>query len=297
MRSYFARHTERLLIRDEDLLRFWEEGKVAIHYPGETGRDPDTRSLDPEDYSGTGKTAMRRLRELGEDGGYVWAESRAARGGALIGKVEPGTAVELERALWEVSGSFPGRRSGDAAVLKALRLEPSSVRRLGPADCVGLRAGRPRQGTLVRWHCGTRLADLVEGREPGEEWPNLSTAQAEAACAEYLRWQEGRDGMPRLRHLLLPVGRTLIDVDLYGTDEGGRTVFAQVTYHARGEGPANEKVGRLKAYGGDGARLVFFGRGAAGGTEEGVEFVSVEEEVLPWLRGQPPGYRGRLFGC
>lgn len=295
MRSYFVRHTEKLLIRDEDLRRFWEGNKIAVHYPGDTERNPDLRSLDSEDYSGTGKTAVRYLRNLEKDGGYLWAESRVSPGVAKVGRVKPGTPVELDDALWEVDDIYAGRRSGDKAVLKTVRLEEDSVRLIGRTEQMGLRAGRPRQGTIVRWHCGTRLADLVEGRVPEEEWPNLSTEQAEAACAEFLRWQRERSDLPRLRYLLLPVGRTLKDVDVYGLAEDGRTIFAQVTYRLHGNGPFNEKVERLRAYGEGDRHLVFFGRDRGPSTEHGISFVSVEDEVLPWIRKQPPEYGGLLF--
>lgn len=142
MRSYFARHTEWLLVRDEDLRRFWDEDKITVHYPGDTERNPeDQRSLDPRDYSGTGKTAVRRLRELGEGGGYVRAESRVARGWAKVGRVEPGTPVERVDALWLV-GAYPGRSNGDPAVLKTVRMEPSSVRTLVIVEDLGLRHSR-----------------------------------------------------------------------------------------------------------------------------------------------------------
>lgn len=295
MRSYFARHTERLLVRDEDLQRFWDEDKIAVHYPGDTERNPDTRSLDPEDYSGTGKTAVRYLRDLETDGGYVWAESRISPGVAKVGRVKPGTPVERDDALWEVDGDFTGRRSGDAAVLKTLRLEEGSACLIGRTEQMGLRAGRPRQGTLVRWHCGTRLADLVEGRAPKEEWPNLSSEQAEAACAEFLRLQQERSDLPRLRYLLLPVGRTLKDVDVYGLAEDGRAIFAQVTYHARKNKASDEKMKKLKAYGEGSGHLVFFGKGQGPSTQSGIPFVSVEDEVLPWIKKQTPEYRSALF--
>ena len=96
-RSYFARHTDRLLVRDEDLRRFWED-KIAVHYPGDTERNPDLRSLEPEAYSGTGKTAVRHLRDLEKDGGYVWAESRVSSGAAKVGGVKPGAPVEIDES-------------------------------------------------------------------------------------------------------------------------------------------------------------------------------------------------------
>lgn len=295
MRSYFARHTERLSVRDEDLRALWGEDKIAVHYPGDTERAPDLRSLEPEDYSGTGKTAIRYLRDLEENGGYVWAESRISPGVAKVGRVQAGTPIKLDGALWEVDGVRDGRKSGDEAVLKTLRLEEGSVRLVGRTEQVGLRAGRPRQGTIVRWNCGARLADLVEGRDPKEEWPNLSTEQQEAACAEFLKWQHERGDLPRLRYLLLPVGRTLKDVDIYGLAEDGRKVFAQVTYHSRRRKESDEKVEKLRAYGELGAHLVFFGKGTGPAAEEGIPFVSVEGAVMTWVRNQPPEYRASLF--
>jgi hypothetical protein len=75
--SYFARHTEKLSVREEDLLRLWDENRVAIHYPEYRGilRQTDNESKDPEDYEETAKSAMRCLKELGDRGGYVWTES------------------------------------------------------------------------------------------------------------------------------------------------------------------------------------------------------------------------------
>jgi hypothetical protein len=67
--------------------------------------------------------------------------SRFAPGVAKAGRVSPGTPIELERAIWEVDGTFPGRASGDRAVLKSVRLEEDSVLQVGRAEQVGLRDG------------------------------------------------------------------------------------------------------------------------------------------------------------
>ena len=62
-----------------------------------------------------------------------------------------------------------------------------------------------------------------------------------------------------------------------------------------------EKAARLGEYAGfvpGGASLVFFCRGsapAAGDIPEGVFFVSVEEEVMPWILADED-YRRGLFG-
>jgi hypothetical protein len=129
MRSYFVRHTERLLIRDEDLRKLWEEDRIAIHYP--TGKfgigQEDSRSLNPKDYNGKrgrDRTAISRLVELASDGGYVWTESFVSEGKtAKAGYVEPGTTIELRDAQWYLRGrDVPKRKDGDPAVLKTVKL-------------------------------------------------------------------------------------------------------------------------------------------------------------------------------
>jgi hypothetical protein len=51
MRSYFVRHTDKLLVRDEYLKELWDEDCVAIRYPDKASgyEDEYSRSLAPED--------------------------------------------------------------------------------------------------------------------------------------------------------------------------------------------------------------------------------------------------------
>lgn len=302
MRSYFVRHTDKLLIRDEDLKKLWDDDRIAIHYPDkESGREKeDSRSLDPADYKGKkgrDKTAMSRLVELARDGGYVWAESLVSEDkAAKVGCVEPGTGIELCDALWDLRGrtDVENRQNGDPAVLKTVKL--SCVKPVPRREQVGLRAGRPQQGTISYWNVGDRLADFIKGRTSAQVWPNLSTAQQEAACAEFMREPHAdRPDLPRLRQLLLPAGRTLQDIDLYGLAEDGRKVFGQVTYHSRGSTAAQKKLAILEPYGGDTVHLLFFCPGRGPAEEKGVRFISADEEVLPWLKGEED-YAAALFG-
>jgi hypothetical protein len=186
------------------------------------------------------------------------------------------------------------RKDGDPAVLKTVK--PTKVKIVPRREQVGLRAGRPQQGTISYWNVGEHLARFVQGQPPRHEWANLSTAQHEAVCAEYLREKhEDRPELPRLSRLLLPAGRTLQeDVDLHGMADDGREVFAQVTYHPRGSSPVKKKLEALKPYGERGAHLVFFCRGTGPNHDGGVQFVSCEGEVLPWLDGDD-GYAGAMF--
>jgi hypothetical protein len=301
LRSYFVRHTKRLLIKDENLRKLWNEDRIAIHYPTEKSgpREVDSRSLDPEDYfgkQGRDRTAISRLVELAREGGYVWTESFVSEDKtAKAGRVEPGTTIELRDARWNLRGQdVPKRQDGDPAVLKTVKL--TKVKTVPRREQVGLRAGRPQQGTISYWNVGKRLARFVECQPPEREWQSLSTSQQEAVCAEYVReTHESRPELPRLRRLLLPAGRTLQDIDLHGLAADEREAFGQVTYHPRGTAPVKKKLAALKPYGERGAHLVFFCRGTGSGKEDRVHFVSCDEEVMPWLTGDDD-YAGTIFG-
>jgi hypothetical protein len=90
------------------------------------------------------------------------------------------------------------------------------------------------------------------------------------------------------------VGRTLQDIDLQGLADDGREIFGQVTYYSRGSAPAKKKLAALKPYGERGDHLVFFCPGRGSSQEEGIHFVSCDEEVLSWLKGKD-GYAGAMF--
>lgn len=298
MRSYFVRHTDDLRVRDEDLKQLWEENRIAVHYPDEASGlgDEDSRSTNPERYAGSGKTAMRYLNELCENGGYVWAESFVAEGGvAKVGRVESGSEIQVVQATWHLRGRpYDGRRDGQPAFLKIIR--PEDVTPVKRGESNGLRAGRPRGGTIVRWRkCGTRLEDLVEGRPPREEWANLSTEEQEAVCAEFLRYPPKDWDSPPLRYLLVPVGRTLQDVDIHGLDATGEEIFAQVTYASEGTKEVNEKANKLRRYGqrSTETQLVLFCQCGTGYERDRVRFVPVEE-VMSWTEAHPR-YRSTLF--
>ncbi len=298
MLSYFIQHTKTLGIRDENLRELWDQGKVAIHFPGNLEGE-DLKSLNPEDYEDspgarTAKASIKCFKELTRDGGYVWAQSRISAV-VKVGKVEP-QEVEWFHARWRESEDLPDeykRKGGKDALLKVLTL--SKVKDIRPGQAMGLRAGRPQRQAISRWwKCRNGLAALVEGEERPREWDNLSPEQQEAACAEYLRLH-GRDGLPRLKRLLLPVGRTLEDVDMYGIDEKGTPVCAQVTFLEKNEGASRSKINALKKYGED-SILVYFCRNPHSDEEEGIFFVDVEREVRQWIRDDAD-HEKAMFGA
>ncbi|MDP9437380.1 MAG: hypothetical protein M3P49_01305 [Actinomycetota bacterium] len=297
-------------VRKEDLQRLWAEERIAVHFPGETScNEQDSESLSPADYGPPHeKGAIGVFAELVEEGGYVWAQSYVSdrvKVGYVRGRTEGGEGAVMERgARWDLRGKpHPGRADGHPATLKTLPME--RVKEVAKKEAMHLRAARPPSVTICRWtSVGKRLRDLIdEGPRRIPEWSRLSTAEQEAACAEILRERhEGRPELPILKRLLLPVGRGLEDIDAYGFDEDGKHLYAQITHHRCGTIAAKEKAERLGEYAGrepGGLSLVFFCTGPAPQTEDapgGVYFVSVDNDVTPWLL-QDENYRMALFGA
>ena len=91
---------------------------------------------------------------------------------------------------------------------------------------------------------------------------------------------------PRLRFLLMPVGRTLKDVDIYGLDFDGNAIFAQVTFFEKDSPQSQEKIQRLKEYKGSGSKLLYFCRmGKIGNTVDKSDILFIPaEEVEDWVK-------------
>jgi hypothetical protein len=227
MDTYFIRHSSKLDISQATSQRLWDERLIAIHYPnyrdGSWSDTADNESLDPADYSSHAKKYMSALHRLASGGGYVCAQY-FGHSELLVGTVPPNTKLALLRGDW---GSCQR-----VAALKTVQL--TNAKTLHPRDHSVIAASRPRQGTISRWHAvGDAVAALIEQRVQPPSWGLLSSARQEVGCSEFLRLPDtSRFGLPRLQSLLLPVGRTLKDVDFVGIATDGKRVFAQVTYSA-----------------------------------------------------------------
>jgi hypothetical protein len=265
-------------------------------------------SLVPADYEESyEKGAIGAFAELAEEGGYVWAQSyvsKVAKVGFVKGRLEGGAGAVMDHdARWEMRGnSYPGREDGHPATLKTLQME--RVMEIEKGMAMHLRVATPPSTPFSRWpSVKGRLRDLVEeGPNRPPEWSILSDAEQEAACAEFLREQHSdRPDLPILKRLLLPVGRGMEDVDAYALTKEGNYLYTQVTHHWANIAKAKDKAVRLGEYAGHipgDASLVFFCRGSApsaGDEPEGIFFVSVEKEVMPWILADNDYSRG-LFG-
>ncbi|MEW6658057.1 MAG: hypothetical protein AB1424_05315 [Thermodesulfobacteriota bacterium] len=283
--TFFIRHTIDLDIDQETRDRLWRERLVAVHYPKDYKNilgDVDNESLNPEDYIGKARTAIRYINELAKSGGYVWAEY-FGRDCVLVGKVPPGSHVKLLRGRW---GSLHGL-DGREAVLKTVKL--SQVIEVLPATCAALMAARPRQGTIMHWPKAKRAIErLVEGITEQITLDDLSPDHQEVICNEYLRQERLPHGIPSLSKLLLPIGRTMKDLDLLGLASDDKLICAQVTYSRIEE--IGHKMERLKAYAGSDTYLLMFCSATEVANKDGVHIIPLEW-VFDWVNTSEWGER------
>jgi hypothetical protein len=224
MQTFFIRHTNRLDISETLRQSLWDQRRIAVHYPQDSNGKlsaNDNESLNPADYEGKAKSVIGIFTLLGNEGGYVCAQY-FGKPDLLIGIVRPKSKIKLLRGEW---GSSSRR-----AVLKSLQLE--NPKTIHPRDHLVIAACRPQQGTISRWHAiGDTISSLIQNKTPLISWNSLTPTQQEVACSEFLRLPSmAQCGLPRLQSLLLPVGRTLNDVDIVGIATDGERLFAQVTY-------------------------------------------------------------------
>lgn len=260
MKTYYIRHTKDLDIDNITRVHLWKNRKIAIHFPHDKDgilREKDNDSLDPNDYSGDDKGAITVLNELAKDGGYVCAEySLPDKNECLVGYVKPHSEIKFIQGTW---GDLKGY-SGRPAILKALSLQKVKV--IKPSEQTKLLIGRPRRGTIARWHeADEKVENLVNGiKKSNPDLKDLKPAQQETLCSEFMRLPEITfPRLPILSHLLLPIGRNMKDVDIYGISQDGKEIFAQVTYSKFEEAEVKKKCKKLSKYSDEGKNhLVFF---------------------------------------
>jgi hypothetical protein len=270
MDTYYIRHTQAMDVDDAMRQRLWKERRIAIHFPHDKGGKlpkRDNASLDLADYPRGGRKAMRALLRLSEEGGYVCAEYFRERE-CILGYVSPASKIDLIHGKWGSIHGYAGRE----AVLKSLRLE--KVKLVSPNHTAVMLVARPRQGTIMRWKTAREtIENIVEGKRIKAALSLLSDKQQEIMCSEFLRSAiAARLGLQKMVHLLLPVGRTMRDIDICGITESGSMVFAQVTYSAVEH--CRKKLDALQRYRDEGKNaLVFFCNCDEPTEEDGVKIV------------------------
>lgn len=231
-RVLFIRHKLEVNGGPATFQKMWDDRVIVLDYAG-------IPSADPALYKGKGKgkrsaeQAMKRLQKLCQDGAIVAADyARLKNGKMLIGEISAGSKVEIK--------NYDGY-----AFYKTVKFNPvDSVKEVSYCDLPVLLSLQPRQGGVLSQWSGI-AAKVVESIYYGRPLPQsvyaLSAEQLEVLSYEYLR-EKGR-----LRHLLMPIGRTIRDIDILGIDDGNKRVVAQVTFETHPEN-LKRKITALAQY-------------------------------------------------
>lgn len=290
----FARHK---LGGDEDGIRWLKENNyIAINWD-------DSPSTDENMYGTDGRSrAYQEVRRIGNVsteahpvivGAYYGNRVSEFRNQMVIGRVDTEADVHI---IHHQRGDKPvayeseqeARNAGipdvhknedpdeleDQWIYKALPLAGCAAydepKEISLTDYPLLSAVRPRHHSFCDWHtaeghlkafdAGYRsFRNLEEGlNDPSDP---LAPSQLEVVCNEYLRQSDKYSGYTQL----LPVGRTLRDVDIIGTTSDER-IFAQVT--KAGGSDLESKAEQLAGYKNPNVRTVLFGPDGAG---EGID--------------------------
>jgi len=189
---------------------------------------------------------MERMWKSVEQRGLVFADFGRRPGEkqcVIVGYAR--NPIEIEK----ISDRSRKGQEDEIQNLKCIRLEKAKTFALDPV----LAAIRP-QLTFCRWHQGAgRVRTLYADEPPRRKVTSLTPGQLEVLCFEYLR--KRMDPF----HLLLPIGRSLPDIDVYGWSGSEGRVAAQVTHVGASRGKVVKKAHVLREVDAD-QRFLFAGR-------------------------------------
>lgn len=260
--DFFIRHTNVLEISQADAMDMFRDRIVGIHYGSDYVEHPQ-ELLDPNFYDQrSALTAMRNLTDLAKTGGYIWSDYSSISK-SLIGRVNPNSEVFLKEFT---ATKNQQHFSKNKLFMKCIQLRDAQEVEIN--EHLAMRARRPRQGTLVRWWKSRgNIEKIIRGKTSVESWGDLSPDQQEILVYEYLR--KTREDEYHIEHLLMPIGRTLKDIDIYGVNRSEKQVFVQVTNSSE----VRHKVEALKQYPG----LLIYAGEVNSRFENGIKFLNVDD--------------------
>ena len=232
LQPVFIRH--KLGSTPKILRDLWDSKLIAIHYE-------DIRSINPEDYKEKrASDALKRLLGYCEMGAIVGATyDKIEPKRMLVGVIEKGSKVE-----WT-------DKYGDQYIYKIVQLTRTKI--VSYLDYPLLSAIRPRQITLSRWPSAAKqLRAILFEEKISFEVRSLAPSQLEVICYEFLCVTNV------LRALLLPIGRSLPDIDIYGINHLNECIIAQVTQSSNPK-EIQRKKKILEEYQSLDTQLYFFG--------------------------------------
>ncbi|MCH8499504.1 MAG: hypothetical protein LAT63_13585 [Marinobacter sp.] len=255
------------------LKQLWDRRLIALHYH-------DDYSTNPADYYPAGCKALERLWAYCNKGALVGADFRSLNNASmLVGCLEPGTKIFSER--------FQDPETGEAFIYKVAPL--SHVVEVRYADYPLLLAIQPRQGTLTGWPSAEHvLVAAHERRSLSRKAGSLHPSQHEVLCYEWLR------NKGQLERLVLPIGRGLQDIDIFGINTQGQRVFGQVTY-SKNAAQLYDKHARLLNHARDTDTVYFFlPENAPLDADAGVELVTLEKVLADLENSQDVSVKAML---
>lgn len=230
LKPVFIRHKLHLTEGSKTLEKFWNSGLIVLDYEPRSSTNPD-------DYEGNGaKIGISKLNKFCESGAIVGASYRDYRKShILVGVLRPGSRIVVK--------SFDGYDYWKCVELSA----PKEVSLL---DYPSLLSLQPRQTAITHWPSAKKQLLSAYLGKSGDSVYFLDPGQLEVLCYEYLRSN-------LLSRLLLPIGRGLRDIDIFGLDEKGCKILAQVTFSAS-EGDIKAKSQSISQYLDSDVNIFFF---------------------------------------
>ena len=197
----------------------FNEKNIALFWDG-------VKSFDPKDYENpSAKSQFGLLQKCFDHGAIIVARYENQKGGVIIGKIKRGA----EKKRFEQCGSV---------VLKVVELEDARYEKFIDHPRLMIPVGRQ---TICRYNERDRdyVVSISDGKPLLQKLDNLHPSQMEVLCYEYMKHK----GL--IHGLLLPIGRSLENVDIIGLRVDTNTwitkkVVAQVTFEK------NEKIIKSK---------------------------------------------------
>lgn len=269
--EFFIRHTRILEISDLNIHSLYDRDLIGIHFQSNYKVHRDELLL-PESYDN--KYAIRSIKylhELSSVGGYIWCDYSPVTN-SIIGWVKPGTKIELiDFAVVRNHADFIDGK----LIMKCLKLEKKIE--VKPEQLLSLKARRPQLCTFVKWHKSYgKIENQFTGNTSINERHDLTPDQLEILVYEYLRLNSKIKG--HIQHILMPIGRTMKDIDIYGLNKKGEKVFVQVTYDSE----EKWKINALKKFKGFNNILIYAGD-VDEKEEDGVIFINIDN-IYCWLK-------------
>jgi hypothetical protein len=255
--TIFIRHnldSEKYILED-----LWDNDLIAIHYIDDPSLDPDHyRKLSEKSAA----SALDRLISCLNTGANVAASYRAIKPAMMkIGRIDPQKSILRSKIYKDANGND--------LIYKVINLV--DVQNIDLISYPVLAGIQPMRATITGWPSAARILNsILSYKSLPLELASLHPSQLEVLCYEYLQ-QKGI-----LTHLLVPIGRSMYDIDICGLTYSGDVIVAQVT-HSDSQKDVDEKANRLSAFSAKASQLIFFGLEAVKPTDKGLVFIAIED--------------------